>query len=132
MKNLTGSFAVTVLLGVGVASAQVVIDMPAPKKVADASVAVISTGAIAASTPGVAALQGGAQSATPAASPTQPGPLALARYAKARRGPLYSYGPSRTQYGYRSYYGPTYYGWGWGSGWGWPWTSFSFSCGCSR
>ena len=78
-------------LGVSASEAQVVIDMPAPSH-----------------TP----------AAQPAARPAvDSGDLALARYARARRGPRNTYhlgGSGRYRY---PYYGYPYYG----SGFWWPW-----------
>lgn len=77
-------------LGVSASEAQVVIDMPAPSH-----------------TP----------AAPPAARPAvESGDLALARYARARRGPRDTYHLGGSGYRY-PYYGYPYYG----SGFWWPW-----------
>ncbi len=90
------TLAVTVGLAVSPVGAQVLIDMPAPSRKAAAA----------------------APMPQPAARVSvEPGELALARYARARRGPRDTYRLGRSRrYGY-PYYGYPYYG----SGFWWPW-----------
>lgn len=116
------------------ASAQVVIQMPLPPRAETAPAVVNVTPlspdvAVAISPSANGAATTAPILATPAstASLRSAGKLAFARYSQARRGPLYSYGPSRQWYDYRYRYGyPGYYAYGYGWGWGW-----GYPCGIS-